>query len=127
MSIVSGLSNVLNNYKKTVKSIINSSSKETKKIALRIEADSNEIVPKKFGVLVNSSFTSFNPFTRKATVGYTANYVGFVHEMPESYNYTSPGTGPKFLTKAINQNINDIVPGIRDGIKAGSGVTFRIQ
>jgi hypothetical protein len=127
MAIVTGLANVLRNYKKAVTSIINSSSKATKKIALRIEADSNEIVPKEFGVLVNSSFTNFNAFTRKAGVGYTASYAGFVHEMPEDYNYTSPGTGPKFLKKAIDQNMNDIIPSIQDGIRLDTGIRFRVR
>lgn len=127
MAIVRGLENVLKNLRKTINSIVNSSDKAMMKVALRIEADSNEYVPKKFGVLVNSSFATFHKIRRKAEVGYAANYVGYVHEMPEDYNFTSPGTGPKFLQRAIDQNSPDIVSDIQKGIKSGTGIRFRIR
>ena len=44
-----------------------------------------------------------------ARVGYTAKYAPYVHEMPSSFNYTKPGTGPKFLEKAIKNNIKTIL------------------
>lgn len=31
--------------------------------------------------------------------GGPAPYAPYVHEMPETYNFTKPGTGPKFLEK----------------------------
>ena len=34
-------------------------------------------------------------------ISYGAYYAPYVHEMPESYNFTKPGTGPKFLERAL--------------------------
>ncbi len=85
-----------------------------------IEGESNEIVPQKFGVLIGSSFSDSgqelngNPVAR---VGYTAEYAPFVHEMPESNNFTKPDTGPKFLQKAIFENLDTVVNIIRRRIK----------
>lgn len=35
---------------------------------------------------------------------FTADYAAFVHEMPPTYNFTTPGTGPKFLQRPVIEN-----------------------
>ena len=42
-----------------------------------------------------------------AKVGYGGGQVDYaiaVHEMPESYNFTQPGTGPKYLENPLKEN-----------------------
>ena len=36
--------------------------------------------------------------------GFDADYAAKVHEMPSSTNWTTPGTGPKFLTTKLARN-----------------------
>lgn len=87
--------------------------------ALFVEGESNENVPQRKGVLINSSFSDVGSLNGKpvARAGYTAKYAPFVHEMPESYNFTKPGTGPKFLQNAVVQNPGTILNIIRRRVK----------
>jgi len=39
----------------------------------------------------------------------TADYAVYVHEMPESYNFRRPGSGPKFLEKALYENQQKVI------------------
>lgn len=50
------------------------------------------------------------------TVGYggpAVDYALFVHEMPDTYNFTTPGTGPKYLENAAKEWL----PGFNSGIR----------
>lgn len=75
-----------------------------------IERESNKLAPKDSGFMrEQSSFTT--KMTKKGTaivgrVGYDAEYAAYVHEMPETNNFTTPGTGPKFLERAAKNNRN---------------------
>ncbi len=68
-----------------------------------MEAD--QLVPQDKGELKDSQFIDVNVTKGDitATIGYdkdkSLGYAMFVHEMPEEYNYTTPGTGPKFLER----------------------------
>ena len=72
-----------------------------------IEGESNEIVPHRKGVLLGSSFSDADVINGRpvARVGYTAEYSPWVHEMPETNNFTKPDTGPKFLQKPVFQKM----------------------
>lgn len=77
-----------------------------------VERESNKKAPRDTGFLRISSFTT--DVTKRGKVqigrvGYDSAYAPFVHEMPESNNYTTPGTGPKFLEKAIKNNVREII------------------
>jgi len=71
-----------------------------------IESESNKIAPRKHGFLRISSFTTDIDNKREVQVGrigYEAVYAPHVHEMPATFNYTTPRTGPKFLEKATKK------------------------
>ena len=36
--------------------------------------------------------------------GFAADYAGKVHEMPDTYNFTEPGSGPKYLESKLIKN-----------------------
>ena len=105
---IKGLDNVLSNLSKAIKGIEGATHKGLLAAGAFIKGESQEIAPVEFGVLVNSSFSKpVGPL--RVTVGYTAEYAPFVHEFPESTNWTKPGTGAKFLEKAVKDNIPEIL------------------
>lgn len=105
------LNAVLRNLSKEISKIQNQTFVGMRKVGLFVENESNEIVPHDKGVLINSSFsaTDVTGSKIKTRVGYTAKYAAIVHEMPKSFNYTKPGTGPKFLEKAAKNNVSTIL------------------
>jgi hypothetical protein len=84
---------------------------------------SQEYVPEKTGELANSYKAE-----REANVGNTIrytikygdnlsgengeNYAAEVHEMPDSYNYTKPGSGPRYLERALQETQGLLIPTI---------------
>lgn len=38
-------------------------------------------------------------------IEYRSEYAAAVHEMPATYNFSRPGTGPKYLQRAIDESI----------------------
>lgn len=86
-----------------------------------IQGEAQEITPEEFGPLVGSAFSDvFPPLGQPVRgtkiigrVGYTQGYAPFVHEMPADNNFTKPGTGPKFLEKAVLRNARALVKFIR--------------
>ena len=103
---VTGLSEVIGNLNREMSNIKGDTMTGLRKAGLFIENESNEIVPQDKGVLINSSFSGTGLAVGIPTVriGYTAKYAPIVHEMPANFNYTKPGTGPKFLEKAVKNN-----------------------
>lgn len=112
---IRGEKKVLKNLNRAIQKIQGNSAKGLLAAGLFVENESNEIVPHDKGVLLGTSFTSPGNVGNKpiVTVGYTAGYAPFVHEMPESNNFTKPGTGPKFLWKAVTRNAKKILEIIR--------------
>ena len=53
------------------------------------------------------------PFGPVGEIGFTAEYAIFVHEMgvdpPKPINWTTPGTGNKFLERVLKEHMNEIV------------------
>lgn len=39
----------------------------------------------------------------------TAPYASYVHEMPEATNWTTPGTGPKFMERPMDENQREVL------------------
>jgi len=92
---------------------------EMLKIALEIKEESLEVAPMEFGPLRDSAYADIEerkngPVVR---VGYTADYAPFVHEMPETNNFTTPGTGPKFLEKVVTEGRREILNKLRGELK----------
>ncbi len=112
---IRGKRDVLKNLNRAIVKIEGNTSKGMLAAGLFVEGESNEIVPQRLGGLINSSFTSVGRIGKRivARIGYTVNYSGFVHEMPETNNFTKPGTGPKFLFKAVTKNSRKILEIIR--------------
>ena len=112
---ITGQKEVLRNLNRAITKIEGNTFKGMLAAGLFVQGESDEIVPQKLGGLINSSFTSVGRIGKRivARVGYTVNYAGFVHEMPETNNFTKPGTGPKFLWKAATMNSRKILQIIR--------------
>lgn len=66
------------------------------------------LTPADTSVLRQSIFVSNPNDENEITIGYTAKYAPYVHEMPESNNFSTPGTSSGFLSKAVMSSTNDI-------------------
>ena len=108
---VTGDVEALKNLNREIRSIKGDISKGLKAAVTYIQGKAVEITPAKTGVLRGSAFNDVSD--QSARVGYTAKYAPFVHEMPETNNFSTPDTGPKFLTKAIFNNTRTILEIIR--------------
>lgn len=49
--------------------------------------------------------------------GFSAWYAGYVHEMPASNNWTTPGTGPKYFQEALMRNKDEILNIIANNVR----------
>lgn len=105
---------MLENLNREVKNIEGRTAAGLLKAAIFIQGESQDMVPQDKGVLINSAFSDVDPLEIVARVGYTAKYGPYVHEMPESFNYTKPGSGPKFLEKPLIGNAKNVLKIIRD-------------
>ena len=116
-----GLDEVLANLSREVQAIEGRTREGMTEVGMFIEGEAVEITPQRKGVLANSAFHDTDSGVAgsgpRVRIGYTAKYAPYVHEMPESFNYTKPGTGPKFLEKAIKRNLRTILEIIRDSAR----------
>ena len=117
--VLTGLDEVITNLNKEIAKIKGDVGNGLYAAGLFIENKSNEVTPQRTGNLVNTSFTKRSMLMGSpvVNVGYTAEYAAFVHEMPTSYNYYKPNTGPKFLEKAVKNNIPRILKIVQDRAK----------
>ena len=64
-------------------------------------------VPKKLGNLRRTQQVNkpkISPKEISVEAGFAADYAAKVHEMPNTYNYTEPGSGPKYLESKLIRN-----------------------
>ena len=68
-----------------------------------IRNDAFKRTPREFGFLRGGLFTAVEGLGKRilGRVGYTASYAPFVHEMPDTTNWTEAGTENLFLEKAV--------------------------
>ena len=104
---VRGEAEVMRNLNREIGKIQGDICKGLKAAMNFIQGESVENTPKDLGVLRGSVFNDVSD--SKARVGYTAKYAPFVHEMPDTNNFTTPDTGPKFLQNAIFRNTKQII------------------
>ena len=88
--------------------------------ALELEADSVDLVPVDEAVLQRSS--RVEKTSEGYTVGYYTDYAVYVHEMPGGYNFTKPGTGPKFLQRPFEKRMKDFAERMAKRMKDALGV-----
>jgi len=54
-------------------------------------------------------------------VGFDTDYAAAVHEMPGTVNWSTPGTGPKYLESKLIRNKEKYAKNVADNIKRESG------
>jgi len=87
------------------------SEKALREVAEEIRDEALPLTPKDTGALRRSAFVDSQTTTNgaEAVVGFNkqgsgdADYAVFVHEMPATNTFTTPGTGPKFLQIAADR------------------------
>lgn len=107
------------NLGKEIKEIRSGALKGVKAGSIFLEGESLRVVPHDTGTLANTSFNKaqMQGNTAVGTTGYTAEYAPFVHEMPASYNYSKPNTGPKYLERPLKDNRNRILAIIKKRVE----------
>lgn len=121
---VKGLDTLLKNLNKEIQKIEGNTRKGLSKAGLFIKAEAQERAPVDYGVLRNSAFSQISPVTFKGypvvTVGFTAKYAAWVHEMPMKLKGLPRTSGSKkgvywqggenkFLEKAVKWNVKEIL------------------
>ncbi len=53
----------------------------------------------------------------KCEGGFNAEYAGTVHEAPETWNWTEPGSGPKFLQTKLARNNRKYMKEVADRLR----------
>lgn len=131
-----GLDDVLKSLNKEIEGIQGNTRKGLYKAGIFIKGEAVERTPIDFGVLRGSAFTQISPLASKekpsVTIGFTAEYAAWVHEMPMTLKGKSRsdfgktragvsfggGSGKgvywqggenKFLEKAVKQNTSEIL------------------
>jgi len=116
-----GLDEVLANLSREIQAIEGRTRAGMEEAAVFIKGEAVETTPQRKGILANSAFHDTDNGAGgsgpRLRVGYSADYAPYVHEMPEGFNYTKPGTGPKFLEKAVRNNLRTILEILRDSAR----------
>lgn len=102
-----GMSTVLGNVSRQMAKVKVKGQGALARAALLVKRKSMELCPVgDTGNLVNSHETEVVPsgLSLKAEIRVTADYAIYVHEMPETYHFRKPGSGPKFLERALYEN-----------------------
>ena len=63
-------------------------------------------VPREIGDLQASHVVKpdNNPLSLKVTIGFNKEYAAKLHEAPDNWNWTLPGSGPKYLSTPLSVN-----------------------
>ena len=113
---VKGLDDVMRNLQRELDGIKDRSRTGFIAAGAFIQGEAMAITPVEFGTLVNSAFSVTTPPGAPivTTIGYTASYAPYVHEMPPTNKFTKPGTGPKFLERPLRDNQQEIINIVRN-------------
>ena len=109
---ITGQKEVLGNITKQLQDIKGRISKKgMHTVLLLLKAECQKVTPVKKGNLVNSFSIDVreNLNNVEGLLINHASYALFVHEMPTSYNFNKPGTGPKFMEGPTRANADKIV------------------
>lgn len=108
---MTGADKMLRRFNREVQQIKGRTRQGMRAAALLVRRESQKICPVDTGNLRGSAYTEVYDNLRKgpgAEIGYTAYYAPYVHEMPEDFNFKRPGSGPKFLERALLENTERI-------------------
>jgi hypothetical protein len=98
---------------------------ELKKAAEMVLAKAVMVTPEEFGGLRGSGTvneTNSGKTQRIEFGGPAAPYALVQHEAPGGWNYTTGGTGPKFLETPLRENAAGVLKMLNDATKRGLGL-----
>lgn len=106
-----GMSTVLRNITKEVAKVEGAERLALSQAALLVKRESMNRTPVDTGNLRASHETEVmnEGDGPKAEIRVGAEYALYVHEMPESNNFQRPGSGPKFLERALYENQQEVL------------------
>jgi hypothetical protein len=71
------------------------------------------------GQLRASGYADHESIPDASEVGFSASYAAIVHAMPEDNDFTTPGTGPRFLEIPFLENRDEYTRRIKDAAREG--------
>jgi hypothetical protein len=71
------------------------------------------------GQLRASGYADHESHPDASEVGFSASYAPIVHAMPEDNDFTTPGTGPRFLEGPLLENRDEYARRIKDAARKG--------
>lgn len=77
-------------------------------------------VPKKTGTLRRSQAIANARIEKKGisiVFGFNTEYAARLHEAPSSWNWSEPGSGPKYLQSKLERNMRKYMKAVADKIK----------
>ena len=88
-------------------------------LALADAIEEKPTVPKKTGHLRRSQRVEVKKEKNEIYVlcGFNTNYAAKLHEAPSNWNWTEPGSGPKFLESTLQKNAKKYMKFVADKIK----------
>ena len=110
-------------FEKYLKKHKTESAAALEKVAAFVLADAvNEqpTVPKKTGTLRRSQAISKAQIGRKGisiVFGFNTEYAARLHEAPSNWNWSEPGSGPKYLQSKLEKNMKKYMKQVAEEIK----------
>ncbi len=120
---VDGGEKVIANLNREIAKIIgNIQNKGMREVVTLVRREAEIITPVKEGNLIGSYSTDVYKEGDKIigeikVGGGEESYAIYVHEMPDDYNFTKPGSGPKFLERPLFENTSKILEILKDSAK----------
>lgn len=116
---VKGMAKVLSNFRKEVADMELGSRKGLQEVGRLMKPIVIAVTPMDENKLRKKFF--FRTKVKKSSVtlnfGNSSFYAPFVHEMPKTNNWTTPGAGPKFITGPFNKKRRLIQRTVRKAMK----------
>jgi hypothetical protein len=76
-------------------------------------------VPRKIGDLQASHVVKAHPTSLIVTIGFNKDYAAKMHEAPDTWNFTLPDSGPKYMSTKLVRNKEKYAAFIAELMKAG--------
>lgn len=125
-SQLKGVDTVLRNLNFAFENIRDGSKKAIRTALLSVKGLTMVYTPVDTSFLISGIYTLVDDSsgTVIGEIGFVASYAPYVHEMPGTYNFKKPGSGPKFLERALYEKAVEIAEILQAELKVeGSGIS----
>lgn len=116
---VEGRKHLTAKLERAQKNVTSAVNKAVAEVGESLLAAAIPLTPLEHGPLRQSGYVAHAP--GEAVVGFSEPYAVYVHEMPPTNHFTTPGTGPKYLVGPLLENRERYVNHIKEAARRGLG------